>query len=109
MMNVTSSVPSTALEKISRKIYRPRSRSTGAALPRHVRRGDYRQLGQFLFGRMQFEIIDENRRGYHADLRREAGAADERERRGVVHIFECRGIVACGQNVLERAHVEAAE
>src|SRR4051794_32596167 len=101
MMNVTSSVPSTALEKISRKIYRPRSRSTGAALPRHGRRGDYRQLGQFLFGGMQFEIVDQNRRGYHADLRREAGAADQRERRGVVHVFKGGGIIAGSKDVLE--------
>src|SRR5664280_3599017 len=108
-MNVASSVPSSALEKISRKMYRPSSRSTTYPLPRHVRRGNHRQLRQFFFRRMQFQVVDQDRGGHHAGLCREAGAADQRKRRVIILVFEGRAIVARRQDVLQRAHIESAE
>src|ERR1035437_3136828 len=96
-MNVASSVPSSALEKISRKMYRPSSRSTTYPLPRHVRRGNHRQLRQFFFRRMQFQVVDQDRGGHHAGLRREAGAANQRQRRGIVLVLEGRAMVAARQ------------
>ena len=38
-------------------------------LTRHLRRRHHRQLGQFFFHRMQFQIVDQDRGRHHAGLR----------------------------------------
>src|SRR4051812_30045046 len=108
-MNVTSRVPSTALAKISRKTYRPRSRSTGGSLPRQVRRGNHRQLRQFFFSRVQFQVVNQDRGRHYAGFDGETGAADQGKRRGVVHVLEGCAIVAGRQNVFQGTHAKAAE
>src|ERR1017187_3528545 len=99
-MKVASSVPSTALEKISRKMYRP-SRRTWLTLPRHVRRGNHRQLRQLFFHPMQFPIVDQEGRGPRAGFPGEGAPAAQRKRQAIVHVFEGRGIVARRQDVLQ--------
>src|SRR5262249_40403947 len=75
----------------------------------HLRGGDDRELRQFLFDRAQFEIVDQDRRRYHTDLSSEASAAQDCERRAVLHVLEDIAVVARSENILERFAIEAAE
>ncbi len=100
MTNVASSVPSSdAGEDLAKNVTAEEAKHCGPYFVR-LRRRYHRQLGQLILGRMQFQVVDQDRWRDHAGLGGEAGRAHQRERRGAVHEFERRGVVARRQDIL---------
>src|SRR5471030_2855144 len=112
--NVASSVPSTALARISRKMYRPNSRTALGLLshqirPNQIRRRHHLEFRQFFLHRVQFQIVDQNGGRHYAGFGREPGAAHQGEGRGVTQVFESRAVVPRGQNIFQGARIQPPE
>src|ERR1022692_2011176 len=111
MMDVAKAMPSSELEMISRKMWRPRMRMRlrVAGLGSQLRGRHNGELRRFFFKRMQFHVVDQHRGRDYAALRYIVRAADQRKRRLVVQEFEHIVIVARAQDVFERSRVQTAE
>src|SRR5580658_2230277 len=112
MMAVARPTPSSELERISRKMYRSRIRMrwlTTGSRRAHLRRGYNGQLGQLLFDRMHLHVVHQHGWRNHTTLRHITCGANGGEGRRTVQEFEDVGVVSSGQDVLQRARVQAAE